>query len=226
MELLRKKIRAALDNSPGKSQKDLAKLLNVSPTQVSSLLKPHGRHLRAVEVPIVEHYLGITLLGASGDEIPPEADEPPAFLEAPGPPRPPGPTPEGTLVSVDDLRPELAHYLGMIAEECGGEVWRLTTNNVQAAGYFSGDYVVVGRGRRPRNKDVVLAELRNGVEPAVPIFRAYVPPYLMVANANPRAMLQTPLPVDDDRVAITGVIVASVRVRDDQFAGNARPNDA
>jgi hypothetical protein len=235
MEAMREKMRAALDGSPGKSRKELAKLLDISPTQVSSLLKPGGRHLRAVEVPIVEGYLGITLLGSLAEpahlaehqvfspnkENPQsESGQAPAEHGAGGDaasrerlPPARGPAAEGEAVAIDDLPPALARYLDKVAGRCAGQIWRLATSNVQAAGYLSGDYVVVDRYRMPRAKDVVLAELREGVEAPVPIFRAYVPPYLMFANS--RAMLQSPLLVDDHRVTILGVIIASVRIRGD-----------
>jgi hypothetical protein len=229
MELIREKIRAALDSSPDKSRKTLAKLLNISATQVSSLLKPGGRHLRAVEVPVVERYLGIILLdypdftagfaenpqifGFPRPQRGAEKSESMASRQRLERPRAQGPAPEGTQLSLADLPPELAQHLAHIAGECAGRVWRLTTNNLQSVGYLSGDYVVVDCARMPRPKDVVLAMLRDGFELTVPIFRAYVPPYLMVAN--PGAMLQSPLLVDDDRVAVIGVITASVRIRDE-----------
>ncbi len=93
-----------------------------------------------------------------------------------------------------------------------GEVWRLTTDLVQAAGYLPGDCVVVDRDQAPRPQDVVLAELRESAGPGTPIFRAYLPPYLMVVN--PSASLQSPLLVDNVHVAVIGPIVASVRTRD------------
>lgn len=214
MERMREKIRAALAANPVKSRKELAKFLEVSPTQVSSLLKSGGRYLRAVEVRIVENYLGITLLDGQEKPQPPDEAGSDELLDARALklPRLRGPAPEGNVVSLNDLPGETARYFGSIAGRCDGEVWQLTTGHVQLAGYLSGDYVVIDRTCMPRPKEVVLAELRDGPEAPVPIFRVYVPPYLMMAN--PRAMLQSPLLVDDERVAIIGPVVAAVRIRE------------
>lgn len=235
MESMREQIRAALDAAPDKSRKELAKLLSVSPAQVSSLLKPGGRRLQAAEVPIVERYLGISLLRGHWrplqeghanyfveNEIskssPPQQHAIVAELARP-PPRPMGqPSPrgggrEGTPVALADLPAELSRYLGSVIGSIGAaaEVWRIATDLVEAAGYLPGDYLVVDRGEKPRPRDVVLAELRENLGPAIPVFRAYLPPYLM--TANPKAMMQSPLYVDDVRVTIIGVIVGSVRKR-------------
>jgi hypothetical protein len=206
MEKIRQRISAALDASSGKSKSKLAKLLGVSPTQVTSLLKPGGRRLQAAEVPIVERYLGISLL---------ETEESPArtrFLSDTANLFDEGeefPFNEGEPVDLAALPADLARYLKSVMAGRQAEVWRVTTDLIEAGGYLPSDYVVVDRGQIPRPRDVVLAELRESHGKVTPIFRAYLPPYLMVLS--PTATLQIPLIVDDGRVVIKGVIVCSIR---------------
>jgi hypothetical protein len=212
MEKNRQRISAALDASSGKSRSKLAKLLGVSPTQVTSLLKPGGRRLQAAEVPIVERYLGISLLET--DETSAQARTSSSFSEElisfdEEARSPLDPFNEGVPVDLAALPADLARYLKSVMARRQAEVWRLSTDLIEAAGYLPGDYVVVDHGQIPRPRDVVLAEIRESHGQVTPIFRAYVPPYLMVLSLL--ATLQTPLIVDDGRVIIKGVIVSSVR---------------
>lgn len=57
------KIIAALD-MPGKSGKGLAEAMHINPSQVSRLLKG-DRRIKAEEIPLIEQYLGISLLGGT-----------------------------------------------------------------------------------------------------------------------------------------------------------------
>jgi hypothetical protein len=247
MENIRQQIRAAMDTSPHKSRKELAKLLGISPTQVTSLLKSGGRRLQAAEVPIVERYLGISLLGRDGQAVPerplrPESiTELPSFLAEDRSPfedvsvRPvpieqplaasmaaaprrsggqaslPGVDNEGRPVLLADLPEDIARYLSSVTAGRQAEIWQLATDLVEGAGYLVGDLVVVDRGQTPRAHDVVMAEVGGNHVSAKSVFRVYVPPYLLVVS--PRAMLQSPLLVDDTRVVIIGVIVGSLRSR-------------
>jgi SOS-response transcriptional repressor LexA len=215
MEKIRQRISAALDASSGKSRSKLAKLLGISPTQVTSLLKPGGRRLQAAEVPIVERYLGISLLET--DETFAEELSAPSILFDEGNRFPFN---EGEPVDLAALPADLARYLKSVMARRQAEVWRLSTDLIEAAGYLPGDYVVVDLGQIPRPRDVVLAELRESHGQVTPIFRAYVPPYLMVLSLP--ATLETPLIVDDGRVIIKGVIVSSVRASSRQVPRRSR----
>jgi hypothetical protein len=217
METIRQRISAALDASSDKSRSGLAKSLGISPAQVTSLLKPGGRRLQAAEVPIVERYLGITLLERGEVRL---LDHAPT-LRAPGGFFSPGgfffgeeePSPfgEGEPVDLTALPPDLASYFKSVMANRKAEVWRIATNLVEGAGYLPGEYVVVDRGQVPRPRNIVLAQLRESRRDVTPVFRAYLPPYLMAVS--PRATLRSPLIVDDSRIVITGVIVTSVRTR-------------
>src|SRR5512146_818468 len=103
MDDMRRRIRRALEESPDKSQKELAKLLDVSPAQVTSLLSPGGRWLQAPEVPIVERYLKIRLLKR------------PTFpRRRSGPGLPPKYAPsvrEGSRVVFEQTHPDIVRYL-------------------------------------------------------------------------------------------------------------------
>jgi hypothetical protein len=182
MEKIRQRISAALDASSGKSKSKLAKLLGVSPTQVTSLLKPGGRRLQAAEVPIVERYLGISLLEADDSPVQERfrtglADGPNLYDEGEE-----FPFNEGEPVDLATLPADLARYLKSVMAGRQAEVWRIATDLIESAGYLPSDYVVVDRGQTPRPRDVVLAELRESHGKVTPIFRACLPPYLMVLD--------------------------------------------
>lgn len=58
--ILHQKIRHALENTPGLTQKGLAERMGLNPAAVNRML--YGRrHIRADEIPVIEDYLGIHL---------------------------------------------------------------------------------------------------------------------------------------------------------------------
>jgi SOS-response transcriptional repressor LexA len=208
MEAIRQQIRAAFARSPDKSQKELAKLLNISATQVTSLLKPGGRRLQAAEVPIVERYLGITLLKREASAVASRRLRV-ARVETRPPLPPMNFAAEGVTVPVSDLPADIARYLESVSAERAAEVWRITTDRVQEAGYLPGDYVVIDRGHPPSAGDVVLAEVREKAGWWIPIFRVYAPPVLRTANS--KYVREPALPADGTSIAVIGPIIGSVR---------------
>ena len=212
MEEFRQRIRAALAADPDKSQKELAKLLGISPAQVTSLLKAGGRRLQAAEVPIVEKYLGIRLFRPELEGL--ENYTPVGPFAASAMPHHTSTdhlTEEAVPISLDGVPPEIAPALKNIVGEGHAEFWRLTASRVRDGGYIPGDYLVVDRNETPRNGDIVLAEVRQSAGRWIPIFRRYVPPWLHVVHSqqNPGP----PLKVGDARIAIIGPVIASFRTR-------------
>lgn len=209
MEDIRRRIRTALDQSPDKSQKELAKLLDISPAQITSLLRPGGRWLQAPELPIVESYLGISLVR--------RPRFPRRFDPSGAPPKPPKAvapslsdivTPEGSHVAFAQTHPDVVRYLKSVADTRPAELWRINTDLVQEAGYLPGDYAVIDRKRSATAGDVVLAEVRAQAGEWIPIFRVFRPPSLRTANSQ---YIPARLPIADSAIAVIGPIVASVR---------------
>lgn len=92
------------------------------------------------------------------------------------------------------------------------DAWVLKTNALSALGYLPGMIVIIDREAQPRNGDAVCAQkydLRRGT--AETIFRVWRNPYLLSASAagEPTA----PEIVDDENVAIAGVVIGGFRTR-------------
>lgn len=90
------------------------------------------------------------------------------------------------------------------------EPWRLRTRALEAEGILPGDIVMVDLNGQPSAGDAVCAQvydLRRGT--AETVFRLFEPPFLVAASADPA--LRRPLLVDNERVAVVGVVVGSVR---------------
>lgn len=88
--------------------------------------------------------------------------------------------------------------------------WELQSRALETAGYLMGDVLFVDLNADPRDGDVVCAQVYDRAS-AETVFRIYEPPYLQAATYS-RALFK-PLLVDGDRVAIRGVVIASVRPR-------------
>lgn len=91
-------------------------------------------------------------------------------------------------------------------------MWRIQGRALDLAGYMPGDYAVVDLNfQRAAAGDIVVAQRYNWQAfTAKTIIRLYDPPYLVTASTDPA--FRRPDLVDNDRVAIKGVIVASVRL--------------
>lgn len=92
-------------------------------------------------------------------------------------------------------------------------VWRISTRALELAGYLPGDLVLVEMGLPARAGDVVCAQVynleRGSAETKLRIFR---PPFLITRTMDAAAEEQ-PLFVDNERVAIVGTVIRSLRLR-------------
>ncbi len=94
------------------------------------------------------------------------------------------------------------------------DLWQVKSRALELAGYLPGDFVVVDLDRAPAGGDVVCAQVYDwDTRTAQTILRLYEPPFLMPASQS--ALFRKPEIVDDDRVVIKGVVVASARQRAD-----------
>ena len=99
-----------------------------------------------------------------------------------------------------------------VAKSNGVDLWVSKTSALEAVGYHPGMVVVVDRDAKARNGDAVVAQIydtRTGT--AETVFRVYRTPYLLSAFSQSEPAL--PIVVDDDRVAIMGVITGGVFIR-------------
>ncbi|GLK72574.1 hypothetical protein KHC23_07630 [Ancylobacter dichloromethanicus] len=90
------------------------------------------------------------------------------------------------------------------------EPWRLRSRALEGEGILPGDIVMVDLNAQAAAGDAVCAQvydLRRGT--AETVFRLFEPPFLVAASSD--AALRRPLLVDNERVAVVGVVVGSVR---------------
>jgi hypothetical protein len=111
---------------------------------------------------------------------------------------------EGELIDPAQIRDGIGEQLAAIVGHRQLEIWRLTTDNLAAAGYRGGDYCVVDRSRKARADDIVLAEAGGAT-----IFRKYVPPFLFMMRIGPAAA-----PELEDKIAtfVRGVVISNHRL--------------
>ncbi len=90
--------------------------------------------------------------------------------------------------------------------------WRLTSAELAGAGYLPGDILIVDLAATPRDGDIVCARLYDAAAgTARTIFRLWQRPWLVTAPlGTPR---QKPQLVEDEKRAIRGVVVRSLRGR-------------
>lgn len=109
---------------------------------------------------------------------------------------------EGQKVALEDAPKEVAAMArAFIGHRKNFELWHLTGESLQGAGYSTGDYVLIDLGQKPRARDLVLAEYDGRA-----VFRGYLPPYLYAYPLGIRP--PAALTVDSVRVLLRGVIVA------------------
>lgn len=93
----------------------------------------------------------------------------------------------------------------------GVDPWILRSRALEAAGYLPGDILIVDLNAAPRSGDVVCAQVYDRAGKAETVMRVYEHPFLVAATFDPS--LFKPLLVDNDRVQVRGVVVASFRER-------------
>jgi SOS-response transcriptional repressor LexA len=106
----------------------------------------------------------------------------------------------------------------VIGDRSSAEPWQLDTRALEAAGYLSGDIVIVDMSRKPTIGDVVCVQLHEwSKREASTIFRVYEQPYIVAAPSDPdvRSKLRKPLLIDNEHVIIKGVVTDLLRLTDD-----------
>lgn len=109
--------------------------------------------------------------------------------------------------------PEMSDELSPLRPAEHQAVWQIGTRGIELAGYHMGDYVLVDPETSPLVRDVVcvqLYDLQRGT--AETVFRVYEPPYVVTETADPTAR-RKPVAIDNERAAIWGVVVKSLRLR-------------
>jgi len=91
----------------------------------------------------------------------------------------------------------------------GLEPWVMRSKALDGAGYMPGDVLLVDLNAKPEPGDVVCAQVYDRFGNAETVFRIFEDPFLVALTM--RVNLIKPLLIDNDRVAIRGVVVASFR---------------
>lgn len=99
----------------------------------------------------------------------------------------------------------------MKAGRNGLDPWVMRSRALEHEGYLPGDILMVDLNMQPRSGDAVCAQVYDRQGKAETIMRIYEHPFLIAASSDPAA--RRPLLVDDEKVLIRGVIVASFRPR-------------
>ena len=107
----------------------------------------------------------------------------------------------------------LAHVIEQLSQANNdAEPWRLKTISLELAGFLAGDIAFVDTIIDPKAQDAVCAQIfdyqRGSAET---VWRIFDPPFL-VGAAHDRTAYK-PVLVDNERVKLHGVIVASLRPR-------------
>lgn len=96
-------------------------------------------------------------------------------------------------------------------ERNGIDPWVLRSRCLEMAGYLPGDVLMVDLNDRPQPGDVVCAQVYDRAGKGETVFRIFEDPFLVAATLD--RTLFKPLLIDNDRVAVRGVVVASFRER-------------
>lgn len=99
----------------------------------------------------------------------------------------------------------------MQSDRNGMDPWVLRSRCLEAAGYLPGDVLMVDLNARPQAGDIVCAQVYDRAGQADTVFRILEDPFL-VASTLDRTLVK-PLLIDNDRVVVRGVVVASFRER-------------
>lgn len=99
----------------------------------------------------------------------------------------------------------------MKGERNGIDPWVLRSRCLEAAGYLPGDVMMVDLNMRAEPGDVVCAQVYDRAGRAETVFRIFEDPFLVSATLD--RTLFKPLLVDNDRVVLRGVVIASFRER-------------
>lgn len=106
--------------------------------------------------------------------------------------------------------PDPRQLMRMALDSPATDLWRVSNDALEMAGYQIGDFLVVDMNARPVAGDVVIAQRYHFTEGrAETILRIYEPPYLVAASTRPE--YRKPILAEDSAIAIKGVVVGSYR---------------
>lgn len=115
-----------------------------------------------------------------------------------------------------EMKPVSMEKLGACPLEPGSasqSVWQITTRAIELPpyAYLPGDYVLLDEDAKAGPGQAVCAQIYDRQGGAETVFRAYEPPFLVTATADPDAR-HAPLFVDGDKVIVKGPVIKSVRM--------------
>lgn len=87
--------------------------------------------------------------------------------------------------------------------------WTLNSRALENVGYIPGDILIVDKNASPAMGDTVCAQVYDRAGRAETIIRLYEDPFLVAASLD--RTLMRPMLIDNERVVVTGVVVASLR---------------
>lgn len=93
----------------------------------------------------------------------------------------------------------------------GVDPWILRSRCLENVGYMPGDVMMVDLNAKPEPGDVVCAQVYDRTGRADTVFRIFEDPFLIASTME--ASLMKPLLIDNDRIVVRGVVIASFRER-------------
>lgn len=99
----------------------------------------------------------------------------------------------------------------LLGTKNGIDPWVLRSRALESAGYMPGDILIVDMNATPSAGDVVCAEVYDRSGKPELVMRIFEHPFLVAATFDPS--LFKPMLVDNDRIAVRGVVIASIRER-------------
>lgn len=93
----------------------------------------------------------------------------------------------------------------------GVDPWLMHSRALEHEGYLPGDILIVDLNAAPRDGDVVCAQVYDRLGEAETVMRIWHHPFLTAASGDPS--VRRPLLVDNERVVLRGVVIASFRPR-------------
>lgn len=118
---------------------------------------------------------------------------------------------ESSRYDAEPMAPGNIAVDAMKAGRNGVDPWVLHSRCLETAGYMPGDVLIVDLNAKPGPGDVVCAQVYDRSGKAETVFRIFEDPFLVAATMD--ASLIKPLLIDNDRVVVRGVVIASVRER-------------
>ncbi len=182
----------------GLNQTELAKRAGLDPSTLSRFLSSQGgTTLRSTTISRIEQVTGLPF----GDASKSASRTLPGLAESEALPLGAGASDLVTLM-LEHLRTNHGSI----------DAWTLQSRALELGGYRPGDTLFVKLGANPLKGDVVCAQIYDWTAARTQtVFRIFDPPYLISATSDPA--LFAPFRLDDDRVAVKGVVLHSLRTK-------------